>query len=396
MAKNIVVERVRGTDVEKQMVEIVERKGLGHPDFMADSIAETYSQNLSRYYLDNFGKILHHNVDKLEVIGGRTAPAFGGGRVLTPISILFSGRATETVDEARLPIRDIATRSAEEWLDRNMRFIDLNSVRYIFETKSGSANLSNIYQRMGVFSNDTSFGASFAPLSPTENIVLEMENVMSSWEFKYTFPYSGEDVKILAVRTGKSLDVTIANAFVDKYLPDIGSYFEKKQKLLDELVERVRFMIPSDFTSKVSLNALDDRNQGKDGCYLTVTGTSAEHGDDGAVGRGNRVNGLITPNRVMSFEAIAGKNPVNHIGKIYNILAKHIANDIYDTIGKAVTVKIVGKIGEPIDEPLVTVVTFRDATTTDEKRRIRQIVDEHLCDVENITMKLIEGKISIC
>lgn len=395
MKRKVVVERIRGISVERQSVEIVERKGLGHPDFMADSIAEAYSRNLSRYYMDNFGKILHHNVDKLEVIGGKTFPEFGGGRVIRPLSILFSGRATEMVADQRLPIRDIAIKSAEEWLEKNMRFVDLNSVRYLFETKAGSASLSNIYERMGVFSNDTSYGAGFAPLSPTENIVLEMENVMNCWEFKDEFPFSGEDVKILAVRKGTNLEITIANAFVDKFLPSIDSYFDSKAKLLEELVERVRFMVPSDFTFNVSLNALDDRNQGKDGCYLTVTGTSAEHGDDGSVGRGNRVNGLITPNRAMSFEAVAGKNPVNHIGKIYNVLAKRIASSIYDELDIPVTVKIVGKIGEPIDDPQISVVSTWKSTTNEEKRRMKKIVDEHLSQIATITEELIKGKICL-
>jgi S-adenosylmethionine synthetase len=56
-----------------------------------------------------------------------------------------------------------------------------------------------------------------------------------------------------------------------------------------------------------------------------VTGTSAESGDDGEVGRGNRASGLITPYRPMTMEAVAGKNPVTHVGKIYNIVASRIA-----------------------------------------------------------------------
>lgn len=395
MRRRIVVERIRGTTVDKQKVEIVERKGLGHPDFIADSIAETFSRNLSRYYIDNFGKILHHNVDKLEVIGGKTFPEFGGGRVIKPLSILFSGRATEMVGEERLPVRDIATRSAEEWLDRNMRFVDLNSVRYIFETKPGSASLSNIYQRLGVFSNDTSYGAGFAPLSVTENVVLEMENVMNSWEFKDMFPFSGEDVKILAVRTGRNIDITIANAFVDRFLPSLDDYFENKQVMLENLVERVRYMVPSEYGFNVSLNALDDRKHGKDGCFLTVTGTSAEHGDDGAVGRGNRVNGLITPNRVMSFEAVAGKNPVNHIGKIYNILSKRIANTVYESIGKGVTVKIVGKIGQPIDSPVMTVISVLESITPEERKEIRRIADDFLSSIEKLTQDLVGGRVTM-
>ena len=68
------------------------------------------------------------------------------------------------------------------------------------------------------------------------------------------------------------------------------------------------------------VNALDDpKASDESGIYLTVTGLSAEQGDDGEVGRGNRVNGLITPSRAMSLEAAAGKNAVAHVGKLYNL-----------------------------------------------------------------------------
>ena len=63
--------------------------------------------------------------------------------------------------------------------------------------------------------------------------------------------------------------------------------------------------------------------------YLTLLGTSAEQGDSGQVGRGNRVCGLISLNRPMSVEAAAGKNPVSHVGKIYNVLAHELAMRIY-------------------------------------------------------------------
>lgn len=77
--------------VEEQSVEIVERKGQGHPDYMADGISEYASLYLSRYYLSTFGVILHHNVDKTLVVGGQARPIFGGGEVIQPIYILVSG-----------------------------------------------------------------------------------------------------------------------------------------------------------------------------------------------------------------------------------------------------------------------------------------------------------------
>ena len=396
MARNIVVERVKGTRAEDQRVEVVERKGLGHPDYMADSIAEAFSRGLSRFYLDNFGRILHHNVDKLEIIGGKAAPEFGGGHVMIPMSIMFSGRATDKFGDRAVPVKEIAIDTAKGWLEKNIRYVDPESTRYMFETKPGAPSLQSLYERYGIFSNDTSFGAGYAPLTPTENLVLEMEKTMNSHAFKRKFPLSGEDVKVLAVRNRKKLEVTVADAFIGRFIPSIDDYFDMKAKILEDITRWAEPRIPSEYSLLMSLNNLDNRGQGKDGCYLTVTGTSAEHGDDGSVGRGNRANGLITPNRTMSFEAVAGKNPVSHVGKLYNILAERIAQQIYDTEEVYNTVKIVGRIGERIDLPQVAVVSTIDAITPEARRAIRAMVDEQLSNIEKVTMDLIEGKAKIC
>lgn len=395
MARNIVVERVKGVRAEKQRIEIVERKGLGHPDFIADSISEAFSRNLSLYYIENFGKILHHNVDKLEVIGGRTSPEFGGGQVIHPLSVLFSGRAAEIVENQRIPVKEIAISAALDWFEKNLRFVDGNSIRFLFETKSGSSSLTSLYERAGAFANDTSFGVGFAPLTSTERMVLELEKAMNSGEFKTLFPFSGEDVKILAVRNRKKLEVTVANAFIDRYIPSLDDYFDKRAGLLEELSERIENLLEPGLSFHSSLNALDSRERGKNGCYLTVTGTSAEHGDDGSVGRGNRVNGLITPNRPTSFEAVAGKNPVNHIGKIYNIIADRAAREIFDVTGLHNTVKIVGKIGERIDTPQVAAVSSCDLVTVDDRREIRRILEEKLARIEDVTWDLVQGRAMI-
>ena len=65
-------------------VEIVERKGIGHPDTICDALAEELSRTYSQYCLERFGLVLHHNVDKALLCGGRSAPRFGGGKVTAP------------------------------------------------------------------------------------------------------------------------------------------------------------------------------------------------------------------------------------------------------------------------------------------------------------------------
>ncbi len=146
----------------------------------------------------------------------------------------------------------------------------------------------------------------------------------------------------------------------------------------------------------IRINSMDNKKIGKDGCYLTVTGTSAENGDDGAVGRGNRINGLITPNRVMSLEATAGKNPISHVGKIYNALAFSIANEIFNKLNIENSIKILGRIGSPIDEPEVVNVDTYKNISKEEKKKIKEIVNTQLKDIDKISKDFISGKIKVC
>lgn len=71
--------------------EVVERKGIGHPDTLADGISEAISRSLSGYYLEEFGQILHHNVDKVLIIAGQSQPRFGGGSISKPPSVVVGG-----------------------------------------------------------------------------------------------------------------------------------------------------------------------------------------------------------------------------------------------------------------------------------------------------------------
>src|SRR5687767_10595383 len=91
----LIVRSREGSGPGDQPVEVVERKGIGHPDTICDGIAERISVELCRYYLDHCGAILHHNVDKMLLCGGAARPAFGGGVIVEPIELYLGGRATE-------------------------------------------------------------------------------------------------------------------------------------------------------------------------------------------------------------------------------------------------------------------------------------------------------------
>jgi len=142
------------------------------------------------------------------------------------------------------------------------------------------------------------------------------------------------------------------------------------------------------------------RGRGLGGVYLTVTGTSAEDADCGEVGRGNRVNGIIPLNRPIGSEAAAGKNPVSHIGKIYNVLTHHIAGEIHRAVPgiKEVYVWLVSQIGVPIDNPKIAAaqIIMEKGTIEDIKKEVDEVMNRELDNLPDFIMKLAHGKIPVC
>jgi len=401
--RNIIVERLRQTPLEKQRLEIVERKGLGHPDYICDAVMEQISLRLSKEYLEKAGTILHHNVDKSLLVAGQSELRFGGGIVKQPMLFVFGDRATTEFDGIKINVEEIAVNVAKEWFKKNMRFVDPDKhVKYQVELKPGSAGLVDIFKRKGkvLGANDTSAAVGYAPMTRTEKIVLKTEQFLNSKEFKQRHPESGEDIKVMGSRNNNNLNLTISMAFVDRFISGEKEYFEKKAKILEEINKFVRDN--TDFEKiNVQLNTLDARGRGIDGIYLTVLGTSADSGDSGQVGRGNRVNGLISLNRPFCSEAAAGKNPVSHVGKIYNVLTFRVAQHVYEEVSELeeVYIWLLSEIGRPIDQPAIAaaqVVMAENSSLDKVKSKIEAVLEYELENIDKFCMELAQGKISIC
>ncbi len=404
MKRNIVVEEYNLPSVEEIDVELVERKGLGHPDYISDAAAEAASRALSLLYLERYGRILHHNLDKVLLVGGQASPRFGGGEVLQPIYIIVSGRATTEVRTGggveQIPVGTVIVRAVKEWIRENFRFLDPEShVIVDYKIGKGSADLVGIFEEKEKTprANDTSFGSGYAPLSTLERLVYETERLLNSPEVKRRVPAIGEDIKVMGLRKGKRIELTIAMATISRLVRDVDEYVSVKEEA-KELVLDLASKIAPDYDVNVFINTGDIVEKGI--VYLTVTGTSSEHGDDGMTGRGNRANGLITPLRPMSLEATAGKNPVNHVGKIYNVVAVDLANRIYREVHglREVYVKLLSQIGRPIDDPLVAdvkVKTENGRLKPDQVREIESIVDEVLEGITSYTEKILRGEVQL-
>ncbi|HZQ14104.1 MAG TPA: methionine adenosyltransferase [Pseudolabrys sp.] len=382
-------------------VEIVERKGLGHPDTICDALAETLSRNLCHEYRERFGKILHHNVDKALLCGGRAAPAFGGGLVLSPIDIYLAGRAVTQFGDDTLPIKEIAIEGSRSWLRANFHALDAGRDVRIHELiHPGSQDLQAVFSRnfeTGIpCANDTSIGVGHAPMSRLELLVLAAEKSINGRKRAHEHPAWGEDIKIMGVRRGDIAYLTVACAMIGRHLAHLDDYLAEKAAV----GKKVRDLaIQHGFSQcDVSVNAADDTSGGS--VYLTVTGTSAEAGDDGQVGRGNRVNGLITPCRPMSLEAAAGKNPVTHVGKIYNVVARDIAAMLVASVPEIVAAQcfMVSRIGAPVADPAaveVKLATREGIPVSKVRRCVEDVTADRLSRIPKLIDDFIAGTIDI-
>jgi S-adenosylmethionine synthetase len=382
--------------------ELAERKGRGHPDSLCDALAENLSIGLSRFYLERFGAILHHNVDKALLLGGASRPAFGGGELIEPIEIILAGRATRRFGGVTIPVDELAVELSRQWLGRHLRNIDpARDLRIVPRIRETSPDLASLFRRGDKarvpLANDTSFGVGFAPLDRLERAVLEVERFLAAPETRAAFPEVGDDVKVLGMRSDARVELTVACAFVGRHVRDLADYFAKKERLRSFAADAARKAVGGEI--EVEINAADGRTT--DSIYLTVTGLSAEAGDDGQVGRGNRVNGLITPYRPMSLEAAAGKNPVSHTGKLYNLLAGRIARALADDLPgvSEAYCYLLSRIGSPVGDPALADIVLRleDAGAIEAVRRgAEDIVRSRLALAPELWREVLEERCPVC
>lgn len=397
MNRNIIIETINETAIENQNVEIVERKGIGHPDSVADGLSESVSRALCRMYLQRYDRILHHNTDETQVVGGQSSPKFGGGAILEPIYILLVGRATTEVNGERLPYRTTALKAAYDYIKKHFEHLDPDwDVTLDCKIGQGSVDLRGLYETKKRLSNDTSFGVSFAPLSETERLVLETERYING-PLKKKLPEVGKDVKVMACREKKTINLTVAAAMVSPLVKDRDHYIGVVDDLREAVSDHAKKLCCRDVN--VDVNTGDNYN--KDIFYLTVSGLSMENGDDGSVGRGNRVNGLITPFRPMSMEASAGKNPVTHVGKIYNLLSYQIATKIAEAANGDILearVRILAQIGKRIDMPQAASVQLIYANGVKPSKyaaEVQAIVDDHLENIDKVTTQILNNELNV-
>ncbi|MFN2323793.1 MAG: methionine adenosyltransferase, partial [Trueperaceae bacterium] len=273
-------------------VEFVERKGAGHPDTLCDTLAEGLARDLAAWYLERHGELRHFNVDKALLAAGQVRVGFGGGEVTGPSRLILAGKAD--MRDGRPPLGAM-TRAAYERLGRILPWASLPG-DYDVEIRlnPSSDDLLPLLERGaradGVpLANDTSFAVVSLPRSPLESAVHAVERALAEAAVQGRPPI-GRDVKVMGSRRGDEVRITVAAAAIASHVRDIETYGDVKRRVHGVAEETVRtvFADAGRVLGRLEVR-VNEADLPPDGAYLTLTGSSAEAGDDGQVGRGNRV-----------------------------------------------------------------------------------------------------------
>jgi S-adenosylmethionine synthetase len=102
----------------------------------------------------------------------------------------------------------------------------------------------------------------------------------------------------------------------------------------------------------------------------------------------------------MSLEAAAGKNPVTHVGKLYNVTARDIAAAIVRDVPEITAAQclLVSQIGAPIIRPAflhLKLSTTDGMPVSQVPPRVEEIVQEHLSRIPKLIDDFVAGTIEI-
>jgi S-adenosylmethionine synthetase len=395
-------------------VEVVERKGAGHPDTLADGAAEAISRGYSRFCLDEFGAILHHNTDKTSLLGGAANVRFGHGELTAPVQVLVNGRITAALGDHIIPVADIVTTAARDylasalpllnadrWVEVRTRLTQASSPGAVSEPAAAQREasrqrwfaprtLDDLAERHRMFSNDTSAGVASWPLGIGEQLALGIEEQLTSEAFRAEHPYYGTDIKLMVVRHGPRVQLTACVPQIAQEIPDLDSYISCRT-LARDLITDIAGRIAPEHQVTVSINTRDDDSRPE--LYLTATGSSIESGDEGVVGRGNRANGLISMLRPWSAEGVSGKNPVYHVGKLYNLAAAEAARRLNEETGLDCAVALVSQSGRDLTDPWQAIVQSSGPNPIG-AGCVRRVIADVMEDLGMLREQLLDGKLA--
>ncbi len=367
---------------EMENFEIVERKGLGHPDTLADTIAEQVSVEYSKYCLENFGYVLHHNVDKVCIMGGLSKVDWGYAEILEPVRVLVNGRISASFEGKKIPIEEIIRKSVHKTLSKALPKLNLEKKLVIINKSTQySRNPNWFYPRFkedlpeykSRVTNDTSAVVGFWPKTLAETITLELEALFYNRDESPKYDFIGQDIKIMVIRDKNVFNITMCIPFFAQHISSYKNYEVKKNFIYgilnDYLKERLKGKKFNLFINTQDQNVRDKTTVRK--LYFVATGSSTDFGEEGCVGRGNNRTGFIPMKRAYSMEAAWGKNPVYHVGKVYGLIVDEMAKFISEYFDCDTETMVVTRNGDLFFNPYRILVSTSKPV---DKRKLREIL----------------------
>lgn len=387
------------TNPENNDFEVVERKGVGHPDTLADALAEELSRVYSKYCYDTFGAVLHHNLDKLYIGAGWTKNSFGSVEKIKPIKVLVNGRISNTFGRKKIDIEALFRPIIKEYIGCVLPHLDVETdldiiinptqhsrIPYWFSPRS----LVDVPDATKVMASDTSVVTSFYPYSTCEKLALELEHFFWNENEKgYPVPKFkeiGQDIKVMVTRIKEDISVVVCLPVISTEITSREEYFDVVERFECELNQIAKEICSN---SKYSVNVFIYRDNSFRGTpYMLSLGTCAECGEEGLVGRGNNSLGFIPTFRPHSMEAPAGKNPRYHTGRVLSFLGNRLAKAIYDETGVRNQILLLTKNTFSLVPPYVINIDLESAVP---ENVIEGIVERELNTV-NYTVEILQHR----
>ncbi len=369
---------------EENSIEIVERKGLGHPDTLADKLAELCSKTYARYCYKNFGCVLHYNFDKLYIGGGKFI--YQDNKIIkeNKIRIELNGRASNTMNGKKIDIDGLLTPVIKKYIKSIIPRIDVENDLYIKINCTQNSKRDNWYTPKSiedipdakeVFASDTSLCVAHGGMTFVEKIAMEVENFFWNYDTE-AFPTPkfsdiGQDIKVMVSRIENNISVTVCMPVYKDIYETQEEYEEivmKYEKLLEKVISKIKNL--NNYTYKVDINKLPSGSYRN---YSLLKGSCIECGEEGVVGRGNNSQGLITAFRNHTVEASSGKNVRYHTGKVVDFMARQAVKRIYNELDINCSLYALTRNRNSLYRPYVFYLSV-DSETKNEK--IRKIINE--------------------
>ncbi|MFI6758834.1 methionine adenosyltransferase [Micromonospora sp. NPDC050417] len=281
-------------DPDDQPFDVAERKGIGHPDSLADLVADAFSQRYSSWCLREFGAIPNHWVDKVNLVGAAADVRFGGFDILKPADCYLFGKITDQVGETQVPIEEIFREVVLEVLPAALgdsRILEhlrlhINNTRGTavdhdprFYRPDAARDISAVLAAESV-ANDTVVCVGTARQGLAADLAIRLERRLTNEGFRQIVPAAGTDVKVMVVRIGSALEVTAAVPFHPELVESWQAYRAALAEAQSTVSAELKSLLDQDPRARavtglsLHLNTKDVPGRG----YLAPFGTSLGKG----------------------------------------------------------------------------------------------------------------------